>query len=59
MTRKDLVTLLKRLFGSQAEASRRLKTSPRTIAAWGKENPVPNAVAALLRMLDEARNAKE
>jgi hypothetical protein len=56
MSRKELITLLTKLFGTQTEASRQLNTPLRTIAAWGKENPVPNAVAALLRMLDTERN---
>jgi hypothetical protein len=59
MGRLELVALLERLFGSQAEASRQLKTPRRTIAAWGKENPVPNSVAELLRLLDAERNRKE
>ncbi|WP_149113198.1 helix-turn-helix domain-containing protein [Limnoglobus roseus] len=59
MNRDDLVGLLDKLFGSQAEASRQLNTSRRTIAAWGKENPVPNAVAALLRMLDDERKHRK
>ena len=58
MTRHDLIALLIRLFGSQTEASRQLNTPRRTIAAWGKENPVPPAIAALLRMVDESRNGK-
>jgi hypothetical protein len=59
MTRKQLVALLNRLFGSQTEAARQLKTPRRTIAAWGKENPIHPAVAALLLMLDAERNRKE
>lgn len=51
MNRAELVTLLNTLFGSQAEAARRLKTSRRTIAAWGRENPVPNAVGELLKIV--------
>jgi hypothetical protein len=59
MTRQELISLLERLFGSQAEASRQFKTPRRTIAAWGNENPVPNSVAALLLLLDAERNRKE
>lgn len=51
MSRLELVTLLNKLFGSQVGAARRLKTPLRTISAWGKENPVPPAVAELLLML--------
>jgi hypothetical protein len=59
MTRDEFVTLLVRLFGSQAEASRQLRTPKRTIAAWGRENPVPNAVAELLKMLDSERSTNK
>ena len=64
MTRKELETVGGQLFGLksngygwQAEMSRQLNTSVRTIASWGKEYPVPEAVAALLIMLKEARAA--
>lgn len=59
MTRAQLVGLLNKLFGSQVEASRQLNTSRDTISKWGRDNPVPPAVAALLVMLDAERNGKE
>lgn len=58
MTRSQLVALLNKLFGSQVEAARRLNTSRDTISKWGRDNPVPPAVAALLVMLDNALNGK-
>jgi hypothetical protein len=63
MTRKELESIGKALFGLksngygwQAEMARQLDTPVRTIASWGKEYPVPNAVAALLTMLDKERS---
>lgn len=58
MTRSELLTLLKALFGSQIEAANKLNTSRDTISKWGRDNPVPPAVAALLLMLDSERNNK-
>lgn len=59
MTRAQFMALLNRLFGSQVEAARRLNTSIDTIKKWGRDNPVPPAVAALLLMLDNALNRKD
>lgn len=56
MSRHELLRLLNKLFGSQAKAARQMNTPLRTIAAWGKENPVPKPVASLLRLLDDARS---
>lgn len=63
MTRKELEFVGGNLFGLksngygwQAEMARQLNTPVRTIASWGKEYPVPEAIAALLIMLQEARS---
>lgn len=51
MTRQELLLIIIVLYGSQAEAVRRLGISKRTMAGWGVDTPVPPAVAALLRDL--------
>ncbi|MDY3551417.1 hypothetical protein R5W24_000493 [Gemmata sp. JC717] len=55
MTRAELETLLIALFGSLGGAAVALDTSRFTIRAWGRDNPVPPAVASLLRMLAAER----
>lgn len=55
MTRAELESLLIALFGSLGGAAIALDTSRFTIRAWGRSNPVPPAVASLLRMLAAAR----
>lgn len=62
MIRQELEAIGRELFGLksngygwQAEMARQLDIPVRTIASWGKEYPVPNAVSALLIMLREAR----
>jgi hypothetical protein len=67
MNRKELESIGKELFGLksngygwQAEMARQLNEIPvRTVASWGKEYPVPKAVAALLIMLRDSRNQLE
>ena len=56
MSRAELEKLLVGLFGSLGGAAEALETSRFTIRAWGRQNPVPPAVAALLRMLARERN---
>ena len=55
MTRDELEALLNALFGSLGGAAEALGTSRFTVGAWGRKNPVPPAVASLLRMLAKTR----